>query len=81
MGIVAARQLHGAIRLIGGGTAKIEDGVGLIIHLGCGRGLAGCYVPARQVSCTSGLETKPSTTILRGWVSGFSRENGDSRAD
>ena len=36
MGIIAARQLRGAIRLIGGGTARIEDGVGLIIHLGCG---------------------------------------------
>ena len=36
MGIVAARQLRGAIRLIGGETARIEDGVGLIIHLGCG---------------------------------------------
>ena len=36
VGIVAARQLHGAIRLVGGETARIEDGVGLIIHLGCG---------------------------------------------
>ena len=36
MGTVAARQLHGAIRLIGGGIVRIEDGVGLIIHLGCG---------------------------------------------
>ena len=35
MGIVAARQLRGAIRLIGGETAKSEDGVGLIVHLGC----------------------------------------------
>ena len=34
--IAAARQLRGAIRLIGGETAKIEDGVGPIIHLGCG---------------------------------------------
>ena len=33
--IVAIRQLHGAIRLIGGGTARIEAGAGLIIHHGC----------------------------------------------
>ena len=34
--IVAVRQLRGAIRLVGGGTAGIEDGVGPIINLGCG---------------------------------------------
>ena len=34
--IVAIRQLRGAIQIIGGETARIEDGIGLIIYLGCG---------------------------------------------